>query len=55
MEKIKNTKKAKIGIYTMGLQCYWAQFDGLWAVILWQIYCIQGRSHGGIRLLLWSG
>ena len=29
MEKIKNTKKAKIGIYTMGLQCYWAQFDGL--------------------------
>ena len=29
MEKIKNTKKAKIGIYTMGLLCYWAQFDGL--------------------------
>ena len=30
MEKIKNKKKEKIGIYTMGLQCYWAQFDGLW-------------------------
>ena len=34
MEKIKNTKKAKIGIYTMGLQCYWAQFDGLWERLL---------------------
>ena len=53
MEKIKNTKKAKIGIYTMGLQCYWAQFDGLWERLL--SYGIQGRSHGGIRLLLWSG
>lgn len=29
MEKIKTQKKAKIGIYTMGLKCYWAQFEGL--------------------------
>lgn len=29
MEKIKKTKKAKIGIYTMGLKAYWSQFSGL--------------------------
>ena len=29
MQKIKEPRKAKIGIYTMGLQCYWAQFEGL--------------------------
>lgn len=29
MEKIKSARKAKIGIYTMGLKCYWAQFKGL--------------------------
>ena len=28
MQKIKEPRKAKIGIYTMGLQCYWAQFEG---------------------------
>ncbi len=27
--KLKETKKAKIGIYTMGLKAYWAQFAGL--------------------------
>ena len=29
MQKIKEPRKAKIGIYTMGLQCYWAQVEGL--------------------------
>lgn len=29
MQKIKNAPKAKIGIYTMGLQSYWVQFPGL--------------------------
>lgn len=29
MEKLKKPRKAKIGIYTMGLKCYWAQFEGL--------------------------
>ncbi len=29
MNKIKETKKAKIGVYTMGLKCYWNQFAGL--------------------------
>lgn len=29
MQRIREPKKAKIGIYTMGLQCYWAQFEGL--------------------------
>lgn len=29
MKKIKETKKAKIGIYTMGLRTYWSQFEGL--------------------------
>lgn len=29
MEKIKETRKAKIGIYTMGLKTYWGQFPGL--------------------------
>ncbi len=27
--KLKETRKAKIGIYTMGLQQYWSQFEGL--------------------------
>ena len=27
--KLKETKKAKIGIYTMGLKAYWSQFAGL--------------------------
>ena len=29
MRKIKEPKMAKIGIYTMGLKCYWGQFEGL--------------------------
>lgn len=29
MNKIKPTKKPRIGIYTMGLKCYWNQFPGL--------------------------
>ena len=29
MEKLKNVKKPKIGIYTMGLAAYWNQFEGL--------------------------
>lgn len=29
MKKIKETRKAKIGIYTMGLKTYWSQFEGL--------------------------
>lgn len=29
MEKLKKTKKARIGIYTMGLKHYWGQFPGL--------------------------
>ena len=29
MDKLKMPKRAKIGIYTMGLQCYWRQFEGL--------------------------
>ncbi len=29
MQKIKETKKARIGIYTMGLKQYWVQFEGL--------------------------
>lgn len=29
MVKIKAVKKARIGIYTMGLQVYWKQFNGL--------------------------
>ncbi len=29
MEKLKQTKKARIGIYTMGLKAYWNQFAGL--------------------------
>ena len=29
MEKLKAVKKARIGIYTMGLQAYWNQFAGL--------------------------
>lgn len=29
MEKIKAVKKARIGIYTMGLKAYWNQFAGL--------------------------
>ena len=29
MEKIKAVKKARIGIYTMGLKAYWNQFTGL--------------------------
>lgn len=29
MEKLKPTKKARIGIYTMGLKAYWNQFAGL--------------------------
>lgn len=29
MEKIKTTKKARIGLYTMGLKHYWGQFEGL--------------------------
>ncbi len=29
MKKIKEAKTAKVGIYTMGLQCYWTQFEGL--------------------------
>ena len=29
MEKLKQTKPARIGIYTMGLKHYWDQFPGL--------------------------
>ncbi len=29
MNKLKETKKAKIGLYTMGLYTYWNQFEGL--------------------------
>ena len=29
MQRIREPRRAKIGIYTMGLQCYWAQFEGL--------------------------
>lgn len=29
MKKLKETRKAKIGIYTMGLKTYWGQFEGL--------------------------
>ena len=29
MEKLKAVKKARIGIYTMGLKAYWSQFAGL--------------------------
>ncbi len=29
MEKLKATKRARIGIYTMGLKTYWSQFTGL--------------------------
>ena len=29
MEKMKAVKKARIGVYTMGLKCYWGQFEGL--------------------------
>ena len=29
MAKLKDTKKARIGIYTMGLKHYWGQFPGL--------------------------
>lgn len=29
MQRIKETKKARIGIYTMGLKHYWGQFPGL--------------------------
>lgn len=29
MEKIKAVKKARIGIYIMGLKAYWNQFEGL--------------------------
>lgn len=29
MEKIKAIKRARIGIYTMGLKAYWTQFEGL--------------------------
>ena len=29
MSKLKETKTARIGIYTMGLKCYWNQFEGL--------------------------
>lgn len=29
MVKLKETKKARIGIYTMGLKTYWGQFPGL--------------------------
>lgn len=29
MSKLKETKKARIGIYTMGLKHYWKQFEGL--------------------------
>lgn len=29
MEKIKETKPARIGIYTLGLAAYWNQFEGL--------------------------
>ncbi len=29
MEKIKETRKPKIGIYTMGLKTDWSQFEGL--------------------------
>jgi len=29
MTKLKETKKARIGIYTMGLKHYWGQFEGL--------------------------
>lgn len=29
MKKLKDTKKARIGVYTMGLKHYWGQFPGL--------------------------
>ena len=29
MEKLKPVKKARIGVYTMGLKAYWNQFAGL--------------------------
>ncbi len=29
MNKLKMPRKARIGIYTMGLKCYWNQFEGL--------------------------
>lgn len=29
MERIKEARKARIGVYTMGLKCYWDQFEGL--------------------------
>jgi L-arabinose isomerase len=29
MHKLKETKKPRIGIYTMGLKSYWTQFEGL--------------------------
>lgn len=29
MNKLKDVKKARIGVYTMGLKCYWGQFEGL--------------------------
>jgi L-arabinose isomerase len=29
MGRLKKTKKPRIGIYTMGLKCYWNQFSGL--------------------------
>ena len=29
MSRLKETKKARIGVYTMGLKHYWGQFPGL--------------------------
>lgn len=29
MQKLRNTKKAVIGLYTVGLKAYWSQFEGL--------------------------
>lgn len=32
--KIKETKKARIGIYSAGLEAYWAQFEGLYDCLM---------------------
>ena len=34
MKKLKEIKKARIGLYSAGLQAYWSQFDGLYDCLM---------------------
>lgn len=56
MEKLKQTKPARIGIYTMGLKPYWDQFPGLRERVIEYAEFIAGkiRQIGGAQVFLYG-